>query len=223
MAKAQENLGEVRPWPVVDWRQILVASDPAAAVTQQRLRTLRGRAVLSEGIQRSVSSNGRLVGKVSLFCELNIEAVVLARRGLAAVASSYRSAASLIERALSAQLDRQEVHAADLLGPAAQSSPVVLEMLRTLSSECASVRAKLPGIPGEETATGILTLQEESWVQFTPSEHLHLQQLLPIEMALGVGLSVGDPAVLTREVLSNGTVLLRMRPGLLFSTGSALA
>lgn len=209
----QGHTGVVRPWPLADWRQIVGAAHPAAEATQQRLRTLRSRSVLSDGIQEAVKSRGSLEGKVSLFCELNVDAAVLSRKGLDEQAARYREAASDLEKQLVGMLADHHVRAAELLRTTAPRRSAATRVLSAFSDACARARKELAPVPDEDVVTGILAERSGDWVHFS-CVNRGRDFDIPWTMALRAGLSIGDPAVVTRELLPNGNAVVRLQPGL---------
>ncbi len=223
MRTDDDRLDAVRPWPVVDWSDLLSAYSPARQATEGHLRTLRRQHVVSEGLQDAVKAlGGRFSGKVSLFCELNLDAAVLARRGHSYLAERYRDASSILEKRLAALLTERCVRPAELVRPAEARSADAWQVLMTFADAVARARVDLPPVPDEDVVTGILAAQVGKWVRFTATETLAHYDV-PWEMVRAAGLSIGDPAVVCRELLPGGNALLRLRAGLRVHPGGCSA
>lgn len=204
----------VRPWPVANWVGVLTAYSPVGEPTEARLRTLRRNHVVSEGVQDAVHDiGGRLGGKVSLFCELNIDAAVLSRRGDRKLADRYREASTALEGCLKQLLADHAVRPAELVRPAEPRRQAAWQVLHAFSDAVADARTSLPPVPDEDMVPGVLAAQVGRWVRFAAAEDTSHYDL-PWDMVRAAGLSVGDPAVFCRELLPNGNVILRLRAGL---------
>ncbi|MFJ3799964.1 hypothetical protein ACIPSJ_27245 [Streptomyces sp. NPDC090088] len=213
---AAEHAGPptVRPWPVVEWQDVLSAYTPTDDPSEARLRTLRRSAVLSDGVQGPVkTAEGRFSGKLSLFCELNLDAAVLWRRGLTDWAEQYRTAASSLETSLEGLLAEHRVQIAELIRPTEPRRREAWRVLALFSEAVAAARTQLPPVPDEDTVPGVLEARTGRWVRFVATMGTGRYDV-PWQMVRSAGLSVGDPAVLFRELLPNGNAVLRLQAGL---------
>ncbi|MER6112674.1 hypothetical protein [Streptomyces hirsutus] len=212
----------VRPWPVASWIGVLNAYSPVGEPTEARLRTLRRNHVVSEGVQEAVhEAGGRLSGKVSLFCELNIDAAVLSRRGDSTSADLYRNASTALEGRLRQLLTDHRVRPAELVRPSEPRSRAAWHVLHTFSDAVTDARADLPPVPDEDVVPGVLAAQVGKWVRFLTGEGSSHYDL-PWDMVRAAGLSIGDPAVFCRELLPNSNVILRLRAGLQLEPNNVL-
>ncbi|ELP66347.1 hypothetical protein ACOT81_39560 [Streptomyces sp. WI04-05B] len=204
----------VRPWPLVEWHDVLSAYTPTDRPTEGRLRTLRRNDIVSEGVQGLLKARaGRFSGKLSLFCELNLDAAVLSRRGLAEMAGQYRSAASTLEESLRKLLVEHSVQIAELMRPTEPRRREAWHVLLLFSEAVSEAREHLPPVPDEDAVPGILEARTGQWVRFVASVGTGRYDV-PWQMVRSADLSVGDPAVLFRELLPNGNAVLRLQAGL---------
>jgi hypothetical protein len=203
----------VRAWPVVDWRTIVQAFQPAHEATEARLRTLRAREAISHGFRNPLREQHQLAGSATLYCELNVDAAVLSRRGDTGAAMAYREKARGVEEQLPSLLETHQVDGS-LLEPRGGLRPGAREVLRCLSDAVSKARMDLPSVPDEDTVPGVLESSSGSWVHFRSTEASTIGFELPWLMVSRAGLSVGDPAVVCRELLPSGSAILRLQPGL---------
>lgn len=204
----------VRPWPLVEWQDVLSAYTPTDPPTEARLRTLRRNAIVSDGVQGLLKARaGRFSGKLSLFCELNLDAAVLSRRGLADLAGQYRSAATDLEGNLQKLLAEHSVQIAELVRPTEPRRREAWRVLARFSEAVTAARKHLPPVPDEDAVPGILEARMGQWVRFVASTGMSRYDV-PWQMVRSADLSIGDPAVLFRELLPNGNAVLRLQAGL---------
>ncbi|WP_329112883.1 hypothetical protein [Streptomyces sp. NBC_01465] len=175
---------------------------------------MRRNAIVSEGVQGLLKAHtGRFSGKLSLFCELNLDAAVLSRRGLADLAGQYRAAASGLEEGLQRLLVEHSVQIAELIRPTEPRRREAWRVLAQFSEAVAAAREHLQPVPGEDAVPGILEARMGQWVRFVASTGTGRYDV-PWQMVRSADLSVGDPAVLFRELLPNGNAVLRLQAGL---------
>ncbi|MCM1973194.1 hypothetical protein [Streptomyces sp. G1] len=211
---ADDAARAVRPWPVVEWQDVLNAYTPTDSPTEARLRTLRRHAVVSDGVRGPLlTAHGRFSGKLSLFCELNLDAAVLWRRGLTDWAMQYRTAASSLEASLTGLLTKHRVQIGELVRPTEPRRQEAWHVLALFSEAVLDARKNLPPVPDEDAVPGILEARTGQWVRFVAAVGASWYDV-PWQMVRSADLSVGDPAVLFRELLPNGNAVLRLQAGL---------
>ncbi|MFG2351505.1 hypothetical protein [Streptomyces phaeochromogenes] len=198
----------------MEWQDVLSAYTPTDPPTEARLRTLRRNAIVSEGIQGLLKARaGRFGGKLSLFCELNLDAAVLSRRGMADLAGQYRSAATDLEENLQKLLVKHSVQITELVRPTEPRRREAWQVLAWFSEAVTAAREHLTPVPDEDAVPGILEARMGQWVRFVASTGTGRYDV-PWQMVRSADLSVGDPAVLFRELLPNGNAVLRLQAGL---------
>ncbi|MFF3034807.1 hypothetical protein ACFVS7_27850 [Streptomyces rubiginosohelvolus] len=202
---------DVEPWPLANLEQILQAVDPVKPATQQRLRTLKAKS-LSAGLLAPLSGEGRLAGRISLFCDLNIDAAVLRRQGNEELAADYRSAASALEDRLLKLLQESHVQLDELYEASRPRSLDAWKVLRSFTRDCRQARDQLQPVPNERVITGILREHRGDNVRFFPESDGSFIDL-PVEVLRRLNLSIGDPVVMVHELIASGVTVTRVRAG----------
>lgn len=202
---------DVEPWPLTNLERIFQAVDPVQAATPQRLRTLKAQS-LSQGLLAALSGEGRLAGRISLFCDLNIDAAVLRRQGNVKLAADYRSAASDLEGRLAKLLEESSVHLDELYEASRPRSLDAWKVLRSFTRDCRQARDLLPPVPNERVVTGILREHRGDNVRFVPESDGSFIDL-PADVLGRLRLSIGDPVVMVHELIASGVTLTRVRAG----------
>ncbi|MGQ4459367.1 hypothetical protein [[Kitasatospora] papulosa] len=191
--------------------QILQAVDPVQTATQQRLRTLKANSV-SAGLLATLSGEGRLAGRISLFCDLNIDAAVLRRQGNEELAADYRSAASALEGRLRELLRESRVQLDELHEASRPRSLDAWRVLRSFTRDCRQARDQLQPVPNEKVVTGVLREHRGENVRFIP-ESVGSFIDLPTNVLSKLSLSIGDPVVVVHELIASGVTVTRVRAG----------
>lgn len=154
----------------------------------------------------------RMAGKGRVFSALNLEAALLVRRGDQAGARLFAEAAGAFEERCSRLLSEAGLVAADVAPhPEAPPTPEVRALVAQLAAAEAQLRAGLPEAPGEEELPGVITHGSAGWARIAVTDGSRRVVDVPFDMLRAVGLSVGDPVVVTREILG-GHAWLQLLP-----------
>lgn len=200
-------------WPLVDWHAVVETYRPGLPATRARLNTLlKSHSLISAGFEFPVRHGRRMAGKGRVFSALNLEAALLVRRGDQAGARLFAEAAGAFEERCSRLLSEAGLVAADVAPhPEAPPTPEVRALVAQLAAAEAQLRAGLPEAPGEEELPGVITHGSAGWARIAVTDGSRRVVDVPFDMLRAVGLSVGDPVVVTREILG-GHAWLQLLP-----------
>lgn len=180
--------------PFVSWQPIALASDPTAWPKRSRLKTLRHKDVLSDGIRVAAHTGHGVAGSAHWYSTLNVVAVILSRRGNSSEAAAVAARAGRLE----ARIARGDLSQLDFRA----------DLARLLHAEALEAFSRL-NIRIEEVEFAAVR-GGEAILEDGDGNAWHV----PIDSPVLAGSTFGDPLFVVTEVAPAGNELTYYLPGL---------